>query len=467
MKNTGEQFIPGLSSKRLKDEHLGRYDYFKELCRGKVVLDIACGSGYGSFEISKVAKKVVGVDLSNSVIDYASNNFKKNNLVYLRGDCADIDLGQKFDVILSFETVEHLNNKAREKYYVNIKKHLSEDGFFILSTPNKKVTSPYTNKPLNKHHILEFTKSRLENELKKHFSIKKWYGQRYVSSLYVFKVVRKLIRLVEIIFKKDFGLYSTKYSAEVKEWKSCYEPRVLVVKLTKKVMGNFRWTRKPNFKDIKKIDYNKYWQERGFEINKSLKEREYVIFEMIQTGSSVLDIGCGNSRLPVKLKEKDCNVSVGDISEVVLRSFESFGVKGQRIDLEKIEEINLEKKYDYLILSEVLEHLSNPEEVIDKLKNFANEIIITIPNIAFYKYRIHLFFSGRFPVQWVYHPSEHLRYWSHIDFIDWLKARNLEIILSKSSNGFSFFGLFSDLKNLNKNLFGHQIVYRCKNRNNK
>ena len=38
-------------------------------------------------------------------------------------------------------------------------------------------------------------------------------------------------------------------------------------------------------KDVKKIDYDRYWSERSFEVNKKLKEREIIIFNMIPSGA--------------------------------------------------------------------------------------------------------------------------------------------------------------------------------------
>jgi methionine biosynthesis protein MetW len=227
-------------------------------------------------------------------------------------------------------------------------------------------------------------------------------------------------------------------------------------------MFYFEGTRKPDFSKIEKIDYNEYWRERGFSLNKKLKEREVIILDVIEPKSKIIDIGCGNSLLSVKLKERGFDVTVADISDIVLKEFEKYRISTKKIDLENTNLINLGNKFDYIILSEVLEHTKNPEEIIKKLKNFTDNFIITIPNSAFYRYRLHLLFSGRFFTQWVHHPSEHIRFWSYIDFLDWLEALDLEVRETISSNGFSFFGLIPNLKNIWKNMFGHQMVYICK-----
>jgi methionine biosynthesis protein MetW len=227
-------------------------------------------------------------------------------------------------------------------------------------------------------------------------------------------------------------------------------------------MFYFEGTRKPDFNNISNIDYNKYWEARGLSIEKKLKEREIIIRKFVKPNSKVLDIGCRNSLLPIKLKEDGNDISVADLSEIVLSEYRKEGIQAMQLDLENISSFTPEKHFDYIILSEVLEHTKNPEEIIEVLKKHTDHFILTIPNSAFYRYRLHLLFSGRFFTQWVVHPSEHIRFWSHIDFLDWLNALNLGVEFASASNGFSFFGMIPSLKNIWKNMFAHQTVYLCK-----
>lgn len=227
-------------------------------------------------------------------------------------------------------------------------------------------------------------------------------------------------------------------------------------------MFNSPWIRKPNFREVKELNYDDYWKDRGWQINKKLQPREYIMLDMMKVGARVIDVGCGNSLLPVRAKEKGCNVSVADYSELVLGEYKKLGISGTKIDLEKPKEIKLPGKFDYLVLSEVLEHLRSPEQVVAALKPYTTHFIITIPNSAAYQFRYGLLVRGRFCTQWRHHPSEHLRYWSHIDFLDWLDAMGLEVISSPAAEGFSFRGRLPWLPNLWKNLLGYRMVYYCK-----
>lgn len=219
---------------------------------------------------------------------------------------------------------------------------------------------------------------------------------------------------------------------------------------------------KPQFPRIGRIDYSDYWQKRGFSVNTKLKEREVIMRHLVPEGSNVLDIGCGNSRLPVILFEKKCTVTVGDVSPIVLDGYRTAGLASREIDLNDITNAHVDGSYDFIIMSEVLEHMTNPEEIIATLTPHTKRFLLTIPNSAFYPFRLRLFFSGRFLKQWVYHPSEHVRFWSHIDFLEWLTAQDLVVEKSIASNGLSVKGLFPFLKELWPNLFAHQVVYLCR-----
>lgn len=217
-------------------------------------------------------------------------------------------------------------------------------------------------------------------------------------------------------------------------------------------MFYFPGTRKPDFSKIKKINYDDYWKSRGFKLREKLMAREAIFFNWIPQGARVLDIGCGNSRLLLELKEKKgCDVAGIDISPLVIDGLKDLGIKGITADIQG-PDFTPEDRYDYIIASEVLEHLSQPEELVSKLLDHAKYFVLSVPNSAFYRYRTGLMFGGRFFTQWAVHPSEHLRYWSHKDFLEWLRAMTLSVIKSKASNG-------PLLRKLWPNMFGHQICY--------
>ncbi|MEN5277297.1 class I SAM-dependent methyltransferase [Brucella sp. TWI432] len=121
-------------------QHLGRYEVLRSLCKGKVVLDIACGEGYGSSLLSKWgAKEVIGVDVSDEAIDTANKLFANETVEFHKYDAHHIDKllqQKKVDVVACFETIEHLRNPA--KFLNSIKKLLSKRSIVAISCPNEK-----------------------------------------------------------------------------------------------------------------------------------------------------------------------------------------------------------------------------------------------------------------------------------------------------------------------------------------
>ena len=132
---TGERYVPGIKGD-IEIEHLHRYALALELSKGKNVLDIASGEGYGSYLLSMLAKSVVGVDISKEAILHSSMKYIKSNLTFLCGSADRIPCeSHSFDLVVSFETIEH--HDKHEEMLQEIKRVLKPDGILILSSPEK------------------------------------------------------------------------------------------------------------------------------------------------------------------------------------------------------------------------------------------------------------------------------------------------------------------------------------------
>ena len=109
--------------------------------KDKKILDIGCGGGILSEELSKMGAKVTGIDSSKKSIDIAKKHAKEKNLniEYINGSILDISNLGKYDCIICFEMIEHINEPKRliEKIHsVSQKKsHL------FMSTINRNLKS--------------------------------------------------------------------------------------------------------------------------------------------------------------------------------------------------------------------------------------------------------------------------------------------------------------------------------------
>ena len=103
-----ERMVPEEAHARIFWEHVARYRFAKEFVRGKRVLDIACGEGYGAAGLAKAgARSVVGIDVSADVCDHAR---RKYGLDARAGDAQAIPLPDRsIDLVVSFETIEHVD----------------------------------------------------------------------------------------------------------------------------------------------------------------------------------------------------------------------------------------------------------------------------------------------------------------------------------------------------------------------
>ncbi|MBI4906230.1 MAG: methyltransferase domain-containing protein [Acidobacteria bacterium] len=133
---TGERVIAGQVDPDLFNEHISRYVFAARLARNKRVLDIACGTGYGSAELAAVARSVVGIDVSLEAVEYAQGRYQAPNLIFEVASAEQLPFADSsFDLITGFEVIEHLNDPR--KLVSEARRLLTPAGQFVVSTPNR------------------------------------------------------------------------------------------------------------------------------------------------------------------------------------------------------------------------------------------------------------------------------------------------------------------------------------------
>jgi ubiquinone biosynthesis O-methyltransferase len=139
---TGERIVPGAKdcepnfAKKMYQEHIARYLFASQFVRGREVLDVGCGVGYGSLLLARDgAKKVLAFDISAEAIEYAKTHYPHKAITYSQLDAESFKRHKKFDVIVCFELIEHVEHQ--EQVIKNIYGHLKEDGLLIISTPRR------------------------------------------------------------------------------------------------------------------------------------------------------------------------------------------------------------------------------------------------------------------------------------------------------------------------------------------
>ncbi len=175
---TGERFVPGIEGE-IVYEHVHRYAFARRYAAGRRVLDVACGEGYGSALLAEVARDVVGVDIDAATVAHARAAYaSRRNLAFVEGSAAKLPLADaSVDLVVSFETIEHLDAADQPRMLAEIARVLAADGALVLSAPNRPEYSD-SRGYVNPYHRHEHDRAELERLLDAHFPARAWHAQR-------------------------------------------------------------------------------------------------------------------------------------------------------------------------------------------------------------------------------------------------------------------------------------------------
>jgi 2-polyprenyl-3-methyl-5-hydroxy-6-metoxy-1,4-benzoquinol methylase len=179
-----------------------RYNIIKNYIKGKDVLDLGCVNHDIVCEkqedwlhgfVKKHAKSVLGVDYLPSEVE----KLRKKGYDIICADVETMNLNKKYDVIIAGELIEHLSNFGL--FLDTIKKHLKEEGIFIVTTPNAfSIRNTLRgvllgNVPANVEHTCWFCNKTLANLLKRK-------GFIYIDRYYYFDNTHAWTYSIEAFF---------------------------------------------------------------------------------------------------------------------------------------------------------------------------------------------------------------------------------------------------------------------------
>lgn len=174
---TGERFVPSISGE-IEIEHIHRYLFAVPLVCGLDVLDIASGEGYGSAILAQEARSVLGVDIDPDSVEHASATYATKNIAFRAGSCDAIPAADaSFDVVVSFETIEHV--EGQERFLDEVRRVLRPGGLFVCSTPDP--ARYRVGSPPNPFHRRELSRNEFETLIATRFLHRQTLGQKLVS----------------------------------------------------------------------------------------------------------------------------------------------------------------------------------------------------------------------------------------------------------------------------------------------
>ncbi len=138
------------------------------------------------------------------------------------------------------------------------------------------------------------------------------------------------------------------------------------------------------------------------------------IADLVPEGSKVLDIGCGDGELLKWLtKEKHVDGRGLELGQSGVNACIAEGLAVVQGDADTDLQYYPSRAYDYVILSQTLQTMRDPKEVLINLVRIGHRAIVSVPNFGYWKNRLYLMFFGRMPVtktltyQWYDTPNIH------------------------------------------------------------
>lgn len=187
---------------------------------------------------------------------------------------------------------------------------------------------------------------------------------------------------------------------------------------------------------------------------------------MVPSGSSVLDIGCGEGDLlAYLLAEKEVLGRGIELSQAGVNRSISRGLSVIQGDADADLHYYPDQAYDYAVLSQTLQTLRDPRGVLEQLVRIARHAIVSVPNFGHWRNRLYLATVGRMPVtktlSYEWYDTPNIHFCTIVDFIALCEGLGLTVEKSLYVTDQGNLAVFRN-KGPFANLFGQQGIFMLK-----
>lgn len=187
---TGERTLPDVPEENYwYRRHLVVYEWIAAQLPGKRVIDMACGEGYGSSVLARVAANVVGVDANPEAFEHARLRYRAPNLRFERALVESFE--EHADAVVFLQTIEHLQDAgATLEHFRSL---IGSSGMVFLSTPNVLTLAPKgAPRSDNPWHVHEYRQEEFRELCSSHFVSVEMYGLFHARKLRVHELALRL-----------------------------------------------------------------------------------------------------------------------------------------------------------------------------------------------------------------------------------------------------------------------------------